>query len=637
MNEMVANGLQVWAEALWRASWQSALVVSVALTVEAAWRSMSAAVCSWLWRLVFLKIALVLVCVGTIPLPVLPARDDVAQVRGSQSSSDSVAASIIPSIEAASGSVDTDSGSASLKSDVVAGAPQLSDATWLSNAPGISWLIVVLAIVWLVGIVGNVARLIHDGRRAARQLRASNRLVESNTLPMLRAVAQRLGLKQVPVVRLVLAAGGPFVIGGWKPAICLPRNWLDRCHEEPLRLAVAHEMAHIVRRDLIWNRMVVAVRVMLFFHPLVWLASRRYQAAQELACDELALRRTGGSPVMFAQMLLQLAEQSAVSNWAGAAAMMGAKSTLRERIEAMNRNLQVTSPVATSIVLGAFGLALLVTPFSLAEQPKASGPSESGRYLKTETKEKKSSTKSKSASASASANASANGQAFGFGAGQGNGQGIGVGAGNGQGRGRGAGQGLGQGLGQGRGAAGAGAGVTTRSSTSTRSSVSLSSDDDSDDDADSESDSPRYDDRNGKSRTSRSSVKQSMTSRNDGDGEKWVRKTEVNENGRRVVIEEEADEIRVTIRNGDSAREIAASDAKELRQADPEAYRLYQKYVGSRKKSATSATLELDSNAPRDARDLLRDQLRDLRKQQDIQGGPLDDLLRDLEQQIEDE
>ncbi|MCA9220271.1 MAG: hypothetical protein KDA71_08075, partial [Planctomycetales bacterium] len=572
---------------------------------------------------------------GTIPLPVLPARSDAATAAGSSSSGDKVHISV----ETVSGADDTALGaigSVGINSD-----SPTTQAAGPSTSHRISWPVAAFSIVWFAGIVGNVARLIHDGGRAARQLRASNRLVDANMMPVLRAVAQRLGLKKVPEVRLVLANGGPFVIGGWKPTICLPWNWFDRCHAEPLRMAVAHEMAHIARRDLLWNRMVVGVRIVLFFHPLIWLASRRYQAAQELACDELALRRTGGSPVMFARMLLQLAEQSAVPNWAGAAAMMGAKSTLRERIEAMNRNLQVTSPVATAIVLGVFGLALFVTPFSLAEQPKDSRPSGSGRTLRTESKEQESSKskKSISASASASANASASGQAFGFGAGQGNGQGIGIGAGNGQGRGvRGAGQGFGQGLGQGRGVAGAGAGATTRSSTSTRSSVSLSSDDDSDDSADSESDSPRYEDRDGKrSSTRSSSIKQSMTSRNDGDGEKWVRKTEVNENGRRVVIEEEADEIRVTIRNADSAREIAASDAKELRQDDPEAYRLYQKYVSNRKKSATSATFDLDSATPPDARNLLRDQLRELREQQDIQGGPLDDLLRDLEEQIADE
>ena len=62
---------------------------------------------------------------------------------------------------------------------------------------------------------------------------------------------------------------------------------------EDLRLALAHEMAHVKRGDLRLALLPAAMQVLFFFHPLVWLASAEWAAAREEACDALALQATG--------------------------------------------------------------------------------------------------------------------------------------------------------------------------------------------------------------------------------------------------------------------------------------------------------------------------------------------------------
>ncbi|HEY1068600.1 MAG TPA: hypothetical protein VGE52_20920, partial [Pirellulales bacterium] len=59
--------------ALWRATWQGAVVVLAAAAVDSLWQSMPASLRSWMWRLVFVKIALAFCVSATIPLPLLPA------------------------------------------------------------------------------------------------------------------------------------------------------------------------------------------------------------------------------------------------------------------------------------------------------------------------------------------------------------------------------------------------------------------------------------------------------------------------------------------------------------------------------------------------------------------------------------
>ena len=71
-----------------------------------------------------------------------------------------------------------------------------------------------------------------------------------------------------------------------------------------MRLAVAHELAHLRRGDL-WLAWVPALAETLFwFHPLARSAVREYAEACEEACDREALRATGAHPYEYGRLLV---------------------------------------------------------------------------------------------------------------------------------------------------------------------------------------------------------------------------------------------------------------------------------------------------------------------------------------------
>src|SRR4030095_15435394 len=116
------------------------------------------------------------------------------------------------------------------------------------------------------------------------------------------------------------------------PAILLPQEFLAGASAEQVRMALAHELAHHVRGDLGWNRLAAAVDTALFFHPLVWLAGRRYELAQELACDALAVTRGRLALGDYANLVLDISTADAARPAALAVGVSGAFSTLRERL-----------------------------------------------------------------------------------------------------------------------------------------------------------------------------------------------------------------------------------------------------------------------------------------------------------------
>ncbi len=81
----------------------------------------------------------------------------------------------------------------------------------------------------------------------------------------------------------------PFILGLFKPGIYLPCGIDDRDSE----YVIAHERAHLRRRDHIWKPLGFAVLCVYWFNPVIWLAYILLCRDIELACDEKVIREMG--------------------------------------------------------------------------------------------------------------------------------------------------------------------------------------------------------------------------------------------------------------------------------------------------------------------------------------------------------
>ena len=77
----------------------------------------------------------------------------------------------------------------------------------------------------------------------------------------------------------------PFVLGIIKPKIYLPFNM----NEKDMEHVVAHEMAHIRRKDHLWKPLGFILLTLHWFNPLMWIAMRKCTEDLELSCDETVL------------------------------------------------------------------------------------------------------------------------------------------------------------------------------------------------------------------------------------------------------------------------------------------------------------------------------------------------------------
>src|SRR5690606_4356479 len=86
--------------------------------------------------------------------------------------------------------------------------------------------------------------------------------------------------------------GVPIAFGLLRGEICLPSRAVNDLSCAYQRTMLAHELAHLRRRDPLWRLALTALQSALFFQPLVRVAGRKLIECSELACDEWAARET---------------------------------------------------------------------------------------------------------------------------------------------------------------------------------------------------------------------------------------------------------------------------------------------------------------------------------------------------------
>ena len=81
----------------------------------------------------------------------------------------------------------------------------------------------------------------------------------------------------------------PFILGVFRPRIYLP----SELAEEDAAYVIAHEQAHLRRRDHLWKPLGFLLLTVYWFHPLLWVAYVLLCRDIEAACDEKVLRTLG--------------------------------------------------------------------------------------------------------------------------------------------------------------------------------------------------------------------------------------------------------------------------------------------------------------------------------------------------------
>jgi beta-lactamase regulating signal transducer with metallopeptidase domain len=220
--------------------------------------------------------------------------------------------------------------------------------------------------VWLLGVALLAGRLA-AGAVGVWQLRRGLMPLP----PEVEVVADRLRRKMgwgsdrsrrvLPLVALSRRVSEAVALGIVRPLVLLPAAWASEMPPAMLEAVIAHELAHLARRDLLVNLLQRIVETLLFYHPAVWWLSRRLRIERELCCDEQAIAVTGRR-LEYVQALAHVAQRGTRVELQLAAGIRGEDHMqLLQRV----RNVLGASSTPRSTRLWPAGLVAAALPAAL--------------------------------------------------------------------------------------------------------------------------------------------------------------------------------------------------------------------------------------------------------------------------------
>lgn len=209
-----------------------------------------------------------------------------------------------------------------------------------------AWLPAVMALTWALGTVAVLLAWYLRWRHISSVLNRAIAVEDGRELEILHRI--RGASDATPRMQLRLSGDlmEPGVTGILRPALIWPAQLSDRLNDGHLEAILAHEVAHVRRRDNLLAAIHMIVEAIFWFHPLVWWLERKMIQERERACDEAVLR-SGNSAEVYADGLLKVSRFCAeirlvcVSGIAGADLSKRVRSIMMLRPERLSMGRKI--------------------------------------------------------------------------------------------------------------------------------------------------------------------------------------------------------------------------------------------------------------------------------------------------------
>ena len=172
-----------------------------------------------------------------------------------------------------------------------------------AGSSALLWPKVVFA-AWLLGTIFALSWLAVRAWRLRRQLGDRREVLEDPVLETFLTLCRDAGLSRKVRLSQSSRLDSPIALG--RCEVVLPERAIAELSPAAMRSVLAHELAHLERRDPQWLALAAFIEALAFFQPLNRVARRGMQESAELLSDDWAIAYTGDG-LQFAKALAEVA------------------------------------------------------------------------------------------------------------------------------------------------------------------------------------------------------------------------------------------------------------------------------------------------------------------------------------------
>lgn len=241
----------------------------------------------------------------------------------------------------------------------------------------------VLIALWLSGMIVMTLFLLKEKRELDQLLQSGKECNEERVHRLLKQACEEFHIKKELRFLCVSGISSPMLCGLRKACMIFPDWAIRECDEKELYYMMLHECAHYRNRDLWWNALACAARVVYWYHPAVWAACRQMRKDCEVYCDFTVMKGKSEEDILgYGYTVLSFLKKSSQKAFPHmwAAGMGGSRKELKYRMQMIavfgpsDTRKRVKS--MTALLLSA-GIILSAIPFSSLVEAKENLPEES--------------------------------------------------------------------------------------------------------------------------------------------------------------------------------------------------------------------------------------------------------------------
>ncbi|MCJ8006413.1 M56 family metallopeptidase [Lederbergia wuyishanensis] len=165
--------------------------------------------------------------------------------------------------------------------------PSIEDSNALAD-PGIIGAIFsydTAAVLWIIGVSLILLYLLCVNILMMAKLKKCSICDSEDLLELLEVEKTRLKINSKVKIIYCNYSKSPAVYGIIRPKILIPYELRDKLSPEEFKFVISHELNHIRNKDLVVNNLLLIVKAIYWFNPLIWYSLNQVKQDCEVACD----------------------------------------------------------------------------------------------------------------------------------------------------------------------------------------------------------------------------------------------------------------------------------------------------------------------------------------------------------------
>lgn len=247
-----------------------------------------------------------------------------------------------------------------------------NDNTAVFSLSGLS----ILSLIWLIGllVIGLYVSLVNINLR--NDIKTQTPFYNAEIINILEFCKGQMRVnKNVSLIKME-GIKTPALFGYFNPTILFPEDILNILPVNKLKYVFLHELSHLKRRDTIINWLLIILRIIHWFNPVIQYGLKKMSEDMELCCDSLALSYTNDEEVKdYGFTIINLIEgYSKSTQLLGTSSIVKNKSEAKRRItmiKLFNKKAYKFSALAIAALLVFAGITLTDAKATVFSKNKA--------------------------------------------------------------------------------------------------------------------------------------------------------------------------------------------------------------------------------------------------------------------------